>query len=315
MKHSKFIYDENDFQFLKGSRGAGYRLLNALKWVILTVLVSSFFYVLLSLAFWSEGDLRLLRENRSLARRFGEVRSSITTLEDEAVYLGNRDQEIYRAVFNTDAPSMQALPSLEFTVDGKSDAEILSGSRVRLDAAAASAARIESNFRNVCRILGFDGVVLPPMAIPVEDFSVARTGASTGKKMSPFYKVGTDHNGIDIISQAGTAVVASGPGRVAKVIRSGQALGNMVVVDHGNGYVTRYGHLADIRVAEGSRVRRGSVLGYVGLSGKSYAPHLHYEVIRDTIVCNPVNYFFATVTPEEYAGMLILSGETGQSLD
>lgn len=315
MKHSKFIYDENDFQFLKGSRGAGHRLLNALKWVILTVLVSSFFYVLLSLAFWSEGDLRLLRENRSLARRFGEVRSSITTLEDEAVYLGNRDQEIYRAVFNTDAPSMQALPSLEFTVDGKSDAEILSGSRVRLDAAAASAARIESNFRNVCRILGFDGVVLPPMAIPVEDFSVARTGASTGKKMSPFYKVGTDHNGIDIISQAGTAVVASGPGRVAKVIRSGQALGNMVVVDHGNGYVTRYGHLADIRVAEGSRVRRGSVLGYVGLSGKSYAPHLHYEVIRDTIVCNPVNYFFATVTPEEYAGMLILSGETGQSLD
>lgn len=315
MKHSKFIYDENDFRFRRSGRSLGARIAGALKWLLLSVLTAAAVYAVLSIVIWSDGDLRLLRENRSLSRRYGEVVRNIDALEEETDFLSARDEDIYRAVFKTDAPSMQALPSVKFTLDGQSDADILSGSRVRLDDAVAAAARIESNFRNVNRILEYKGVVLPPMAIPVEDFSVARTGASTGQKTSPFYKVGTEHNGLDIISQAGTAVVASGPGKVVKVIRSGQALGNMVVVDHGNGYTSRYGHLTDIRVGEGAKVRRGSILGYVGLSGKSYAPHLHYEVLRDTLVCNPVNYLFASVTPEEYASMLILSGSTGQSLD
>ena len=82
-----------------------------------------------------------------------------------------------------------------------------------------------------------------------------------------------------------------------------------------DGYVTRYAHLADIETRKGRKVRRGARLGYVGVSGNSFAPHLHYEVLRDTLVLDPVNHFFASVTPEEYMNMLIMSVTTGQSMD
>lgn len=315
MKGVNLTFDEGDLRFSGGSRGFGARLLAALKWLLLSALVVVACYVVYALVFWTGDDARLRRENRSMARNCEQVEKSVGLLEEEVEFLRARDEDIYQAVFNSSAPSLASLPLMKFTLEGQSDADILSGSRVRLDAAVAAAARIEANFRNICMKLEDNDFVMPPMAMPVEGFSLARTGASVGQKMSPFYKVETAHNGFDIISLAGTPVVASGPGTVRKVIRSGQALGNMVVVSHGNGYVTRYGHLADIRVSEGTKVRRGSILGYVGLSGQSYAPHLHYEVLRDTLVCNPVDYLFATVTPEEYASMLILSGETGQSMD
>jgi murein DD-endopeptidase MepM/ murein hydrolase activator NlpD len=79
--------------------------------------------------------------------------------------------------------------------------------------------------------------------------------------------------------------------------------------------VTRYAHLADIEVRKGRKVRKGDRIGYVGVSGNSFAPHLHYEVLRDTLVLDPVNYLFASVTPEDYVNMLILSASTGQSMD
>jgi murein DD-endopeptidase MepM/ murein hydrolase activator NlpD len=102
---------------------------------------------------------------------------------------------------------------------------------------------------------------------------------------------------------------------VKEVIKSRKGLGNVVVIDHGNGYVTRYAHLADVETRKGRKVRMGARIGYVGVSGNSFASHLHYEVLRDTLVLDPVNHFFASVTPEEYMNMLIMSVTTGQSMD
>ena len=123
------------------------------------------------------------------------------------------------------------------------------------------------------------------------------------------------HNGLDIIAPTGEPVYAVADGVVKEVIKSRKGLGNVVSIDHGNGYVTRYAHLSDIETRKGRKVRRGARLGYVGVSGNSFAPHLHYEVLRDTLVLDPVNHFFASVTPEEYMNMLIMSVTTGQSMD
>ena len=123
------------------------------------------------------------------------------------------------------------------------------------------------------------------------------------------------HNGLDLIAPAGDPVYAAADGRVSDVVKSRKGLGNVVTVDHGNGYVTRYAHLADIEVKKGRVVKKGTRLGYVGVSGNSFAPHLHYEVIRDTTIVDPVNHFFGSVTPDEYVNMLIMSASTGQSMD
>ena len=102
---------------------------------------------------------------------------------------------------------------------------------------------------------------------------------------------------------------------VKNVIRSRKGLGNVVEIDHGNGYVTRYAHLADVEVRKGRELKKGARIGYVGVSGNSFAPHLHYEVLRDTLVMDPVNHLFASVTPDDYVNMLIMAVSTGQSLD
>jgi murein DD-endopeptidase MepM/ murein hydrolase activator NlpD len=134
-------------------------------------------------------------------------------------------------------------------------------------------------------------------------------------KVNPFYKVKLSHNGLDMIAPSGEPVYASAKGIVSDVTKSRKGLGNVVTIDHGNGIKTRYAHLADIEVRKGRAVKKGTRIGYVGVSGNSFAPHLHYEVLRDTVVLDPVNHLFASVGPEEYVNILIMSSMTGQSMD
>ena len=120
---------------------------------------------------------------------------------------------------------------------------------------------------------------LPPMTNPLAGFSYARTGASVGDRINPFYKVKVFHGGLDLISQQGESVVAAADGVVKEVTHSTKGLGNVVTIDHGNGYLTRYAHLENTRVTKGQKLARGQNIGQVGMSGNSFAPHLHYEVL------------------------------------
>ena len=174
---------------------------------------------------------------------------------------------------------------------------------------------VEANFRQVMAVISDSGFVMPPMTNPLENFSFAQTGASVGNKINPFYKVGMQHNGLDMIAPSGEPVYASADGVVKEIVRSRKGLGNVVVIDHENGYFTRYAHLSDVETARGRKVRKGTKIGHVGVSGNSFAPHLHYEVLRDTVALDPVNHMFASVTPEEYLNMMIMSVSTGQSMD
>ena len=134
-------------------------------------------------------------------------------------------------------------------------------------------------------------------------------------KMNPFYKVLTQHNGIDFIVGQGTPVLAAGPGMVTDVRKSRKGLGNVVEVTHEGGYVTVYAHLEDIVVRKGETVKAGKKLANVGISGNSFAPHLHYEVHRDSLVLNPVNFLFASLSPQDYLKAAYMAATTGQSMD
>ena len=142
-----------------------------------------------------------------------------------------------------------------------------------------------------------------------------QTGASVGLKHNPVYKVEMHHEGIDLIAPQGEPVYAVADGTVRDVLRSRKGLGNIVEIDHGSGYVTRYALLGDISVVRGRSVKRGQQVGTVGISAGAFAPHLHYEVLRNGEIQDPVNYLFASVTPDEYAKMLYMSVSTAQSLD
>ena len=313
---SQYIVDK-DFRFKKEKASVSTVICRILMFFVATVSLAIVYYILFALVFSTEEERALKQENRLYEQEYPEMASKEALLADVVEGLKVKDDRIYEEIFNTSAPNMDQFSSLEFlmALDSIPDTDIVSHSAGRLDKLEVSAGRVEENFKRVMEAISSSDFVMPPMSNPLKDFTFAQTGASIGDKINPFYKVPMKHNGLDLIAPAGDPVYAVADGTVKEIIRSRKGLGNVVVIDHGNGYVTRYAHLADIETRKGRKVRRGARLGYVGVSGNSFAPHLHYEVLRDTLVLDPVNHFFASVTPEEYMNMLIMSVTTGQSMD
>lgn len=314
--NSQYIVDK-DFRFKKEKASVWTVIRRILMFFVATISLAIVYYILFALVFSTEEERALKQENRLYEQEYPEMARKEALLADVVEGLKVKDDRIYEEIFNTSAPNMDQFSSLEFlmSLDSIPDTDIVTHSEGRLDNLEASAGRVEENFRKVMEVMAAGDFVMPPMSNPLKDFTFAQTGASIGDKINPFYKVPMKHNGLDLIAPAGDPVYAVADGTVKEIIRSRKGLGNVVVIDHGNGYVTRYAHLADIETRKGRKVRRGARLGYVGVSGNSFAPHLHYEVLRDTLVLDPVNHFFASVTPEEYMNMLIMSVTTGQSMD
>jgi murein DD-endopeptidase MepM/ murein hydrolase activator NlpD len=123
------------------------------------------------------------------------------------------------------------------------------------------------------------------------------------------------HNGIDLLASLGTEVIAVANGVVTDISRSDRGRGNQIVIEHWGGYKTVYSHLGDVMVRKSQQVKQGNVIARVGNSGLSFAPHLHFEVHLDGKPVEPVNYFFADLSPSEYREMLMIAINTGQSLD
>lgn len=314
--NSGYIVDK-DFKLKKERTSAWTAVRKMLTFLVATVSMAIVYYVLFALVFSTEEERALRQENRLYEEEYPLMYEKERLLSDVVEGLKVKDDMIYEEIFNMAAPNMEQFSSLDFLMglDSIPDSDIVTSTAGRLDHLEASAGRVEDNFARVMEVLTEEDFVMPPMTNPLKDFTFAQTGASVGDKINPFYKVPMKHNGLDLIAPAGEPVHAVADGVVKEVIKSRKGLGNVVVVDHGNGYVTRYAHLADIEVRKGRKVKRGTRLGYVGVSGNSFAPHLHYEVLRDTLVMDPVNHFFASVTPEEYMNMLIMSVSTGQSMD
>lgn len=312
----EYIVDK-DFKLKKQRPSVWTIIRKLLMFFVVTASLAVVYYVLFALVFSTEEERRLKQENRLYEREYPQMAEKEALLADVVEGLRIKDDNIYEEIFNTYAPDIEHFSSLDFlmALDSIPDSDIVLRTEARLDVLERSADRVEENFVKVMETISGTKFVMPPMTNPMKDFTFAQTGASVGDKINPFYKVPMKHNGLDLIAPAGEPVYAVADGVVKDVVKSRKGLGNVVVIDHGNGYVTRYAHLADIEVRKGRRVRMGARIGYVGVSGNSFAPHLHYEVQRDTLVLDPVNHFFASVTPDEYLNMLIMSVTTGQSMD
>lgn len=312
---SQYVFDKDDIKFRKKRTSVWAVIRRILVFFVATASMAVLYYVIFSLFFSTDEEQRLRDENRMYEREFPALEEKESLLSDVIENLKLRDDMIYEEIFHTSAPNMDPLSSIGFLSDSIPDSDIVLYADRKISNVAASAGRVEDNFRRIMQAVQDSGFVMPPMTNPLNDFSFAQTGASVGDRINPFYKVSIRHNGLDMIAPAGQPVHAAADGVVSNVIKSRKGLGNVVEIDHGNGYMTRYAHLADIEVSKGRKVEKGKRIGYVGVSGNSFAPHLHYEVVRDTLVLDPVNYLFASVTPEEYANILVMSVATGQSMD
>ncbi len=313
----QYIFDKDDIRFRKKKTSVWAVVRGILMFFVATLSMAALYYALFAVFFSTDEEKRLRDENRIYEREFPGLEEKERLVADVVDGLRIKDDRIYEEIFHASAPNVAPLSAVDFFagVDSIPDSDIVIYADRKIGLAVRSAAAVEKNFMRIMEAVQDSGFVMPPMTNPLDDFSFAQTGASVGDKINPFYKVSVRHNGLDMIAPAGQPVYAAADGTVINVIRSRKGLGNVVEIGHGNGYVTRYAHMADIEVRKGRTLKKGDRIGYVGVSGNSFAPHLHYEVLRDTLVMDPVNYLFASVTPEEYMNMLVMSIVTGQSMD
>ncbi|MBR1575526.1 MAG: M23 family metallopeptidase [Bacteroidales bacterium] len=292
-------------------------LVGVVKYALLSVLLAAVYYLVFAGFVSTDTEKRLRTENKLYEKMYPEMLEQSALVSDVIDNLELRDAVIYKDVFYASAPSLDPLSGTDFFSgsDTIPDRNILKYTARKADALLGVTGRVEAALQEVAARIGRDGAVLPPLSLPLDGVSFVQVGASLGDKMNPFYKVNTRHNGLDIIASQGDPVLAAARGCVSLVVRSFKGEGSVVEITHEGGYVTRYCHLGDILVSQGQTVPAGRKIATVGISGNSFVPHLHFEVIRDGEYQDPVHHFFASVTPAGYANMLFMSVNTGQSMD
>ena len=154
-----------------------------------------------------------------------------------------------------------------------------------------------------------------PAIQPVSKEDLTRMASGYGWRLDPFTKARKMHTGMDFTSPRGTPIYATGTGKVIRADNRSTGYGKHIRIDHGFGYVTLYAHLSKYNVKRGKKVKRGDVIGYVGSTGRSQAPHLHYEVQYNKRKINPINFYYGDLSPKEFKEMLKMASQEGQSLD
>jgi len=292
-------------------------LTNVLRYIIASVSFAVVLYVLFALFFSTDEESKLQRENRLYRQRYARMTQQTQLIGDVVQGLMEKDNGIYEGLFKTSVPTADLVTATGLTplADSLSESFYVHSAASTSETLMLMAGSVEANFEEVFRILRERRDSVPPLSLPLHGMSYVQTGASVGMKFNPVYKLPVQHDGLDLVAPQGAPVYAVADGTVFQVERSRKGLGNTVEIDHGNGYVTRYCLMGDITVVRGRRVKRDQQIGTVGISPTLPAPHLHFEVLRRGKPVDPVNYFFASLSPEEYARMMYLSVNTEQSMD
>lgn len=318
----KFKFNREEMWFVKDIPTIRRRIWVVLKYLVISVLLSILYYFVLSDVIYIGEDRRLQRQNKAMRAEYELLKQRLAVLEGTVQYLQDKDRKIYSDVFNANPPvnlleSVGAYDSA-MDLDTIQDNTLAKYIAAGVDRAEVSVSEVKTLIDSVLSALGFLGASSRniPSIVPVKNFSPDLIGASVGKKINPFYKSVMAHNGIDLLGASGTEIVAPADGVVERSSdKDTRSSGNTFYINHLNGYKTRYSNVGEVYVRPGQKVSQGMVIGRIGVSGMSLAPHLHYEVVFNGRYMDPVHYFFASVGPRTYAEAVNSSQNTGQSLD
>jgi len=314
---SKYVFDRGSFSFKEAPR----RLWKVIKNIVLLFLVSAsatiVLYFIVALFASTDTERRLRREIRMYEKNYAMLEPKADLLADVITGLQVKDNEIYEIIFHNEAPNVDPINTLDFLYgsDTIPDHRLVMYTAEKATDLLSRTSAVDAAFRNILAHAAVEADRMPPMILPLDNISYPQVGATKGQKINPFYKAYVQHNGLDLIAPQESPVHATADGVVIDVTHSSKGMGNTVTLQHPGGYRTVYAHLSDISVKKDQKLAKGQVLGSVGMSGNSYAPHLHYEVIKDGERMDPVNYIFASVTPDEYTNMLFMAVNTQQSMD
>lgn len=323
MKKIKYFYNTHTLRYEKLVTPLRVKLLRIFGFIA-AALTTSFFIVLIGQRYFpSANERRLQQENANLRYGYKVLDKQIEELEQRLATLEKRDNNVYRSIFeaaplpdSARAKMLEEIAELKKVSSMGQDqlitdmANQLQRLHNRLKAQQASYASIEKMIERKEDLLA-----AIPAIQPVANKDLERVASGFGYRIDPIYKVPKMHAGLDFTAPTGTPIYATADGRVKEANFNTGGYGNHVLIDHGFGYETLYAHMVRIKVKAGQTVKRGEVIGWVGSTGKSTGPHLHYEVIKGGTKIDPIYFFYNDLTPEQYNRLLQLAATRNQSFD
>ena len=323
MKKIKYFYNTNTLRYEKLETPLRVKLLRVLGFISAAIVTAIIIVSIAYRYFPSANEKRLMQENSQLQEQFLILEAQTKRLDQQMATLEKRDNEVYRTIFEANPipdsvrarqmeqeKEMQMVLSLSNYQLEKSIVQNISTLSTRMVVQDKSYNEIASFIKNKEVLLA-----CTPAIQPVSNANLKRMASGFGYRIDPVYKTVRLHAGLDFAAPQGTPIYATANGVVRVAGNLGNGYGNHVVINHGYGYETLYGHMFKVKVKPGEKVKRGEVIGWVGSTGKSTGPHCHYEVHKNGRHVDPVYFFYNDLTPEQFNQILKMAAAGNQSFD
>jgi len=323
MKKIKYYYNTHTLRYEKLEVPFRVKLLRVFGFIA-TALVTSVIISYFAFRFVGSPTEKILHaQNEELKDRFHALNQEVKSLQDQMGELERRDNTVYRSIFEADPipdsarartiETQKELAHLASINDDELSVSIqqaIANLGTRMKVQARSYKELDNLIKNKELLLA-----ATPAIQPVSNQDLSRVASGFGIRIDPVYKTKKMHAGLDFAAPQGTPIYATADGVVKLAGYSEGGYGNHVIINHGYGYETLYGHMVRVKSHTGEKVKRGEVIGYVGSTGKSTGPHCHYEVHKNGQKLDPIYFFYNDLTPQQFNELLKRAQASNQSFD
>ena len=323
MAKEKFKFNNESLKYDRIELSTRDKVLRFLAYFMGSILLAFLYLLIFSHYFDLPKERSQKREINQLVTEMQIINGKVKQMKAVLADLEQRDDNLYRTVFEAEPISSSVRSQGVGGVDryseleGYDNSEIVIKTAKEIDELSRRMYVQSKSYDQLISLAKNKEAMLAsiPAIQPISNKDLKRTASGWGWRIHPIYKIRKFHWGMDFTAPTGTEIYATGNGKVIKVISSRRGYGNEVVIDHGYGYETLYGHMSKFNVKKGQKVKRGDVIGFVGSTGLSTAPHVHYEVHQNGKKVNPINFYFNDLSADEYDKMIEIASHNGQSFD
>ena len=298
------------------------RLLTATINILLWVGMVAIWYVILGFTVDMPAEYKLRHSTDKLRAEHAFIKERYEELTEVIENVERRDENVFRKLFESNPydltiDSDEERIALHESLMNMDNDELLQTLEERVQKANIENNKLTRSYEDMMYALetSYLSIDCIPSIQPVNNKQLTLLAAGKKPLINPFHRTMREHHGVDYLIPEGTPVFATADGTVQSLSEKNTTHGKAITIDHGNGYQTSYSHLLDIRVKKGAKVKRGDIIALSGNSGLSFAPHLHYEVIFNSMRVDPVHYFFMELNAEEYQRMIRIALSSMQSFD
>ena len=325
MSKVKYYYDQETLSYRPITVTNKNRISNFILFVLAAIFfgVTSLLILLNSDVLNTPAEIAQKRTLKNYELQFDILNKKLSQLEAVVSNIEDRDNNLYRVYFEASSiPEEQRKAGFGGVnryknLEGYDNSDLVINTVKRLDILTKQTVVQSRSLDEIERLAKNKAALIEaiPTIQPVKNKDLTRLASGFGYRIDPFTKVRKKHYGMDFTAKRGTPIYATGNGIIKRADNRSSGYGKHIRIDHGFGYVSLYAHLSKYNVRRGQKVKRGDVIGYVGSTGRSVGPHLHYEIIKDNKKINPLNFYYGNLSPKEFEALLTQSKQENQSMD